>query len=148
MGIIDYLKDAAKLARELDKMDLYHHLLSAQEEVIDLRSELLRGKEENLELNSKLSVKESLVFENGVYWIRKDPMTQDNSATPVCPTCWDTRQCLVRLRLIATSSNSSVNCQNCKGHFILEQSDSEIADVMTPVDPYVEHINRLAFGEI
>lgn len=124
MGLIDYLKDAAKLAQELNRMDLYQDLLSAQEEVADLRTELLLLREENADLVSKLQIKESLTFEKGVYWIRDDDMTDQKDATPVCPTCWDSKKLLMRLKLHTFANSTSVHCHNCKGNFTIESSTS------------------------
>jgi len=76
--------------------------LEAQEKIMDLR-EMVQGlreqcvelKEENMLLKKKLEEKESVFFENGVYWTKKEDGTKEG---PFCVLCHDNLGKLIRLK--------------------------------------------------
>ncbi len=85
MGVIDTLKDVAKLAQDVQNMPLYQQLLSLQAEVFDLYDENRNLKEETRLLREQLELRAKLSFENNFYWI----VDGDSKDGPFCPKCYD-----------------------------------------------------------
>lgn len=85
MGVIDTLKDVAKLAQDLQNMPLYQQLLSLQTEVFDLYDENRRLKEEARLLREQLELRAKVSFENNFYWI----VDGEHKDGPYCPKCYD-----------------------------------------------------------
>ena len=85
MGVIDTLKDVAKLAQDVQNIPLYEQLLSLQAEVFDLYDENRNLKEERRQLREQLELRAKLSFENNFYWI----VDGDSKEGPFCPKCYD-----------------------------------------------------------
>jgi len=120
MSVIDTVKEAANLAKEHGRMDLYEELLKHREDSLKLREESLALKNEISVLKKQEEIQVGLVYHEGVHWIKKDSMTQENSPTPICPRCWDVDKVIVRQKLGRYgSSGFCFSCKNC-GKFFKE----------------------------
>ena len=87
MGIIDNLKDAAKLAKGLGNMDLYKQILDLQGEALEMQEQLNQKTKRITELEEALAVKENLVFVEPAYY----EMDKDGKPieVPYCQTCFE-----------------------------------------------------------
>ncbi len=121
MAFYDVLKDAAKLALDLKRMDLYQEILKVTEEVADLKKENLELRESIQSLQERLNLKDSLEFAEGIYWIRKDPMTANQVDTPVCPKCFDRDGKVVRLAIDDYAVGRGIHCKYCKEVHVIKK---------------------------
>src|SRR6185295_5582117 len=92
MGILDTAKEAVQLVQKIDNIELYKEILNLQSEAIKLVSENTALKEKNRVLEDKLRVKDTLVFKDNSYWLKRE----DSEDGPFCTLCWDKDQKLVR----------------------------------------------------
>ena len=60
MGIVDNLKEAAKLARDIGNMDLYRQILDLHGEALELGQQNMTLNARVVELEENLRIKESL----------------------------------------------------------------------------------------
>ena len=67
MGLVETLKDVAKLAQNVQNMPLYQQLISFQAEVFELYDENHNLKEEVCNLRKQLELRTQLSFENNFY---------------------------------------------------------------------------------
>ena len=117
MGIFDVLKNAARVAQEAGKIELYGQILDVQQKLLEQQRQISELEEMNKELKAKLGTKESLSFQNGAYWIISEDVPKDG---PFCSRCWDVEKKTVRLK---PSGNPAFHsCPECKGQF---QTDPE-----------------------
>lgn len=84
----DLVKKGMTIEAQEKIMDLREMVTSLREQCVDLR-------EENTLLKLKLAEKETVFFEGGVYWAKKDDGTRDG---PFCPTCHDKDSKRVRMK--------------------------------------------------
>jgi hypothetical protein len=75
-------------------IELMEKLADIREKMLDIKDENFNYKERIRELERKLSLKTSLMFLNGVYWIEFDE-TKDG---PFCQKCQDSDEKLIRLQ--------------------------------------------------
>jgi hypothetical protein len=117
VSIIDVLKEAGKLAKELNRIDLYQQLLDVQVQMADLKTENIELKEKVRELERKADIESSLVFEHGIYWIKADKVAGGRD-TPICPRCWDEHRTVVRtvVRGFPSTGDKHIHCTACKAH--------------------------------
>ena len=88
-----------------DIVDLFKKgaTIEAQEKIMEIREAALELQEENLELKERIreleqqqEIKDSLVWDGVVYWI-KDKNSNEREG-PYCQPCWDKEKNLVRLQ--------------------------------------------------
>ncbi len=108
MSIIDDVKSVAKTIQQIDNIELYQKILNLQAEILALVEENNDLKKEVNSLKEKLRVRESLLFEQDAYWIKKSDNKRDG---PFCSKCWDTQQQLVRL--IFCGNREYSRCPTC-----------------------------------
>jgi hypothetical protein len=70
-------------------------ILSAQQALGDAQEANRQLRRELEEVRDQRKIAESLVFADGIYWIRKPDATLDGL---YCPTCWDDQGKLIRLK--------------------------------------------------
>lgn len=109
IGILDEVKSVAKTIQKINNIELYQKILNLQGDIMQLLEENSTLKTENSSLKHKLSIKESLKFENDVYWMEKSKGVKEG---PFCSCCWDTKQQLVRMLVCGNPDYS--NCPICK----------------------------------
>lgn len=117
MGIVDNIKDAAKLAQQIDNMPLYRQILDLQAEAMDLTQQLRDKDEQIRQLEESLSFKSSLAKKDLAYF------TVDDSGNitdgPFCTKCFDVDHTKCRLIPITQEGfvGNHVQCQKCKVPF-------------------------------
>jgi len=104
MGIVENIKETAKLIQKIDNIDLYRRILDLQAEVMEL-------VDENRRLKEQLQVRSELTFDKGAYWLGKDEKTRDG---PFCSRCWDVDRKLVRIRC---APGYTPVCPQCNAYF-------------------------------
>lgn len=124
MQIYEIVREAAQLAATQNNTELQHKLFGVLEYVANLKSENSQLNERVQQCEEKSRLRDAMVFENGVYWILKDPMARDTADTPVCPTCWAKNALVMRLKIETFNSITRVHCHSCKGSFTLARHDS------------------------
>lgn len=105
MGIFSEFQSMTKLFQEAGKMELY-------EKIAELFNENETLKKEVSKLKKKLELKDSMEFDGNRDWymmLDKDGNEKDG---PFCPHCWDTEECLSRLKQ-STVDPSFHRCHKC-----------------------------------
>ena len=110
MGLLDNIKSAVSVAQKLKDRKLIEHLMNLQMSVLEYQERLHNLEAENKALKEKLTVKESLVVEHGVYFSK----TGDKTDGPFCTRCWDSDDKLLRLRVL---ESGTATCPQCKSSF-------------------------------
>jgi len=113
MGIFEDLKSIGKVLQEAGKIDLYQKIREIQEKLSEYQKKIQNLEEENKELKEKLKIKENLIFENNVYWLKRENGNKDG---PFCTRCWDKDNKLIRLY---SSSHEDLygRCLECGNRF-------------------------------
>jgi len=108
MSSIDTIKELLDLALSAKNHDLYSRINGLSQELIEYQQENLSLKKKVIELEETLNTKESLKFEDHVYWLIKDGKKDG----PYCPKCWDANEKTIRLRVLNNGFRTCPNCQN------------------------------------
>lgn len=116
MGILDDLKRAEDLARQMDDSPLFELILNIRSQVVDLQSQIVELKREKTELSSRLAsieedreLKRKMVFDRGVGWIL---MADGKKDGPFCPNCRGSSK--EPIRLVPLENPAYVLCPTCK----------------------------------
>jgi hypothetical protein len=106
MVIIDKLKNVARLAQEVGKMDLYQQAVELQ---VQVRAQQKLTDAERLvaDLREALRIRGILTFRAGVYFSRAGDGPEDG---PFCSRCWDADQVLIHV----DRPDRHYYCRNCK----------------------------------
>lgn len=119
-------KDLLKLVKEANNIELHEGILEVKGRMLELEEINQQLKKEVSLLEEKLSLKEKLIFDNGVYWIAQDPMSKDKTDTPICPTCYDKNGGVMRLKVqvVGYSGENYIECPDCKTYITIEEGRS------------------------
>lgn len=109
MGIIENVKEAAKLVQQIDNIELYRKILDLQSEAMELIEKLKRKDEEVLRLRKALELKGKLIYKNNAYFFEDE---NGNKEGPFCTKCFDVDK--VQCRLVPDTKGYQVICPNCK----------------------------------
>jgi hypothetical protein len=104
MSIINELKDAAGIFKEIGKIKEYKQILDAMKELTDQQVKISELIIQNQELKQKLKIREDLVARNNAYW------TKDGDG-PFCFFCHGNNDKLIRMTTYGTSNHF---CNICK----------------------------------
>jgi len=115
MSIIGDLKDIGMFLQKAGNADLYSKLIEIQEKAIEIMEKNRELKEENSKLLDALRIKNSLEFQDEVYWMKNKDGTLNG---PYCPKCYDDEGKL--LRLVSCPDPTYSQCLKCK--YVLETS--------------------------
>ena len=105
MGLVENIKETAKLIQKIDNLDLYKRIL-------DLQSEVMELVDENRRLKEELRVNTELTFDKNAYWIG----TGKPREGPFCSCCWDGSGKLIRLHLVEI--DGAVYCPSFAVHIL------------------------------
>jgi hypothetical protein len=139
MGIIDNLKDAAKLAKGLGNMDLYRQILDLQQEVMEVQQQSMEKDKRIKELEEALAFKKKLVFVPPVYYEVDDSNKPVNE--PYCPKCFEANDKAVHLEYRETNKSQrgvywTYYCHACKIAFYVYK-EGQNRDYFPPGGPEV-----------
>jgi hypothetical protein len=114
MSIIDQVRDVAKLAQEVGRMDLYKMVVELQSQVTELATEkfeaaqaLVESRQRIADLEEKLRLKGQLEFRRGVYYLKREDRSEDG---PFCGRCWEADQLLIHV----DGNNQHYHCRQCE----------------------------------
>ncbi len=124
MSAYEIGKELLEIAVTIKNKDLHSKIHELNKEIADIQQENLTLKKKVADLEDTLNTKESLTFEDHVYWSLKNGKKDG----PFCSKCWDVDKRLVRLR---TLQNSFRTCPNCKNGF---DSGDNSREVFVPRD--------------
>jgi hypothetical protein len=108
MTILDTVKDAVKLAQQIDNIELYRQILNLQAEIQSQFNENLILKQQIADLKEELKIRGSLRFDDGQYLLKTDSGSEDG---PFCSICWDVDHRLVRM--VRGGYEDGFFCQYC-----------------------------------
>ena len=112
MGWGQTIKEVVELVQKTDNIDLVRKILTLQTELGDLGEERQKDKERIRELEAKVKTKESLRYEAPFYFL-------PNDSTPICSSCWDTKELVVRLPPpVKVAEGPRYDCPSCKNHVV------------------------------
>lgn len=103
------LKKAIDLSRKAEYVELRDVLLDLREQLQNIRDANLELREENRVLREKLDIRESLIFDNNLWW---RATTDGNRDGPYCPKCYGGDQKVVRM-VVANVFERSHQCPVC-----------------------------------
>jgi len=87
--------------------DVKSKLLELKEMVLGLWASNVELDQENAELKKRISEKQSLKYEENVYWAENDSREKDG---PYCPACHDDKGKLIRMH----DNGVAYSCNVCK----------------------------------
>src|SRR5208282_282335 len=115
MSIVESTKVIYELAKKGMTIELREKLMELREEAVDMQEEIVTLRKRVLELEEKLAKQNELLFEDGLYWLKKDDGTKEG---PFCQKCHDADGKMVRLSKGMTGGyGSEWNCTVCHGGF-------------------------------
>lgn len=94
MAIFDDLKSIGEILQEAGKIEQYRQILETQKELLEMQKKIQELENENKELKERIKIKENLILENNVYWIKKDEVKDG----PFCTRCYDKEKNLIRMQ--------------------------------------------------
>jgi len=107
MSIIDHIRDAAKVARQIDNIELYKQILDLQGEALEIQEQLLEKTKRIKELEEALVIKQKIAFVDSAYF---ETNAEGNpTGDPYCPRCYDIDKKLCHLN----SLGGNMQCPNC-----------------------------------
>lgn len=81
MSLYEVAKDAVKLARQADNVDLTQKLLDVQSQALEIQEDMAALRRENEGLRERLALRALELRDDGMYW--------DGDDGPFCPRCAD-----------------------------------------------------------
>jgi hypothetical protein len=112
MSMYDAIKDAVKLAQQVDNVPLYQKILEVQSQLNDLAEELKEKSEEIEKLKKALTFKGKIVHKHHLYWEEGEKGQIIDG--PFCPKCFDVDQQICRIVISDTRERRYVQCLKCK----------------------------------
>jgi hypothetical protein len=113
-GIAEIAKSVKNVELNQKVIDLQQLIFELQGQLADLQQENLEQRERIRELEKKKNLESRLFYAESVYWLRGEADGEERIG-PFCPTCFDTKQQLVRLR--PTAQAGFYRCNAHKGAF-------------------------------
>lgn len=137
MGVLDNLKTLTSIARKLKDPELMDQVMRLQESVLalqtdngELRDKVRALEKEKEELVRKQEVKNSLVFEEVVYFLNKS----SSKDGPYCPKCQDADDKLIRLKEYPAGHTQCPQCQNTFDFRYSPPQESSTSNKYNPFD--------------
>jgi hypothetical protein len=116
MSIIDQVKDVAKLAQEVGKIELYQKAVELQSQVtelagqnFELKMSLTEARQQIADLQKTMKLNGKVQFRRGVYYLKNDDGTEDG---PFCGRCWDADHLLIHV----DRNDFKYHCRQCDPH--------------------------------
>ncbi len=106
MGMVENIKDAVKLAQQLDNVEIVKALLDTQQSALELMEQNQDLREEVARLKKNLELEGTVKYDDGAYWTENG-----DRDGPFCTKCWDVKRTLVRMK---HSNYEWFKCPNCE----------------------------------
>src|SRR3989339_1802711 len=103
------LKNLANLYKEAGKIDEYKQILELQAQLLEMQEANTSLKEENKQLENILSFKDTLTFDDNIYW--------NKQKEAFCSRCWDKDRVAIRLTRTNPTNDHYFTCPECKNRF-------------------------------
>lgn len=111
MSIIADLQSIGDIIQKTGDREAYEKFLAIQEKALEILEENSNLKEENEKLKKMLKIKDTIEFEENVYWIKdKEGNVKEG---PFCPKCYDDEKLLMHL-ITAPIDKNIKRCPKCK----------------------------------
>lgn len=107
MSFYEGIKDALKIAQQMDNVTLIKQLLDLGEQALDMQEEIRKLKEENSELRKEKDIKDKIEYHVDPYLTLKN----DTKDIKYCVACWANGRKLVTMQRI---DNRKCFCPLCK----------------------------------
>ncbi len=111
MAIFDELKSIGKVLQEAGKIEQYRQILETQEKLLEMQKKINELEEENKNLKEKVKIKEDLIFEKNIYWLKNEDGVREG---PFCACCWDSDEKLIHLNHYENSN--TLQCPKCRNY--------------------------------
>jgi hypothetical protein len=108
----DAIKDAVKLAQQVDNMPLLQKIVEVQSQLNDLAEELKEKSEEIEKLRKALAFKGKIIHKHHLFWEKGENGQIIDG--PFCPKCFDLDQQICRVIISDTKDRRYVQCLKCK----------------------------------
>jgi len=103
MSIVADLQSIGDIIQKTGDREVYEKFLAIQEKALEILEENNNLKQEIEKLKKQLEIKDSIKFEENVYWIKdKEGNVKEG---PFCPKCYDDEKLLMHLISFAMNSN-------------------------------------------
>jgi hypothetical protein len=112
MGIVDHIKDAAKVARQIDNIELYRQILDLQGEALEMQEQLNAKIKRIQELEEALDKKSRLLFADNAYF--ETGPNGNPAGIPYCPRCYDIDNKTCHLK---DWTDDTMVCPHCQTYF-------------------------------
>lgn len=120
-------KDIMDLIQKGQTLKAQEKIMELSEANLNLREENQRLKSENQKLKDQLTIRDNLVWEPPVYWLKKDGKREG----PYCQPCQDDKAKLIRLQ----ESEYAFLCRACEKSFEKPNSNGPRFEGQGIVDP-------------
>ena len=116
MGIIELARDAVKIVKQIDNIELYRKILDLQAEA-QVLTDQLREKEIKIKsLERALELKDNIVLKGSAYYTMNEDGTLKDG--PFCTKCFDVDHIVCRIvKKGKIGRHYLVMCQRCKNDF-------------------------------
>ena len=132
MGIIENAKDAVKLVRKIDNIELYRKILDLQSEAIELIEQSKLKDEKIAKLKKALKIKGKMVCKDSAYYLTDGKGKIIDG--PFCTKCFDADQDTIRI--VAHTTGGQVKCLKCKVIFDSENIYNNLAPIENSPEDY------------
>lgn len=110
LNLIEGIKDVASVLQKADNIELYQKILDLQKAALDLVEENMKLRERVRNYENIENIKDSLVFIDNCYYFRNK---DDSLEGPLCPTCWDKDNKVIRMRNTSQVNPNFYRCNVC-----------------------------------
>lgn len=117
MGLVENIKDVAKIVQQSDNIELYRQLTNLSEQALDQQNTINHLHEEIERIEKKLKNKERIQRHPELYLT----LEGDNDAI-YCTHCWDNEEKLIQMR----TTNGQFDCPHCKLKGVFDKNENEI----------------------
>lgn len=112
MGLVENIKDVAKIVQQSDNLGLYRQLIDLSEQALKQQNTINYLNEENERLRKKLKDKKNVQRHSELY------LTIEGDDNVIyCSHCWDNEEKLIQLR----TTHGQFECPHCKSKGIFDE---------------------------
>ena len=117
MGLVENIKDVAKIVQQSDNLELYRQLIDLSEQALNQQNTINYLNEENERLRKKLKDKKNVQRHSELY------LTIEGDDNVIyCSHCWDNEEKLIQMR----TANGQFECPHCKLKGVFDKNEYNI----------------------